>query len=84
MSRLAAEQGGMNAQSNLGVKYTNGEGVPRDMMLAYMWFDIAAAQGHEGAQRTRGRVRGLMTPAQITESQRLSREWLEAHPPGGN
>ena len=25
-----------------------------------------------------------MTPEQIAEAQRLSREWLEAHPPGGN
>jgi len=25
-----------------------------------------------------------MSPEQIAEAQRLSREWLEAHPPGGN
>jgi hypothetical protein len=25
-----------------------------------------------------------MTCEQITEAQRLTREWLEAHPPGGN
>jgi len=80
--RLAAEQGYANAQTNLGNMYVNGEGVPRDMVLAYMWFDIAAAQGHEGAQRNRGLVRGLMTREQIDEAQRLSREWLEAHPSG--
>ncbi len=82
--RLAAEQGYANAQTNLGNMYVNGEGVPRDMVLAYMWFDIAAAQGHEGAQRNRGLVRGLITREQIAEAQRLSTEWLEAHPLGGN
>jgi hypothetical protein len=25
-----------------------------------------------------------MTREQIAEAQRLSREWIEAHPPGGN
>jgi hypothetical protein len=33
-----------------------------------------------GAQKDR--LEELMTRKQIAEAQRLSREWLEAHPPG--
>ena len=29
-------------------------------------------------------IQGRMTREQIAEAQRMSREWLEAHPPGGN
>ena len=82
--RLAAEQGFALAQFNLGVMYANGEGVPEDDVLAYMWFNVAAAQGYEGAQGNKDLLEERMTREQIAEAQRLSREWIEAHPPGGN
>ena len=53
-------------------------------MLAYMWWNLAAAQGNETAQMNKDRLEQSMTREQIAEAQRLSREWLEAHPPGGN
>ena len=53
-------------------------------MLAYMWFNLAAAQGQEDARGNKDRLEQRMTREQIAEAQRLSREWLEAHPPGGN
>jgi len=53
-------------------------------VLAYMWSNLAAAQGDVGAQQHKDFVEQRMTREQIAEAQRLSREWLEAHPPGGN
>ena len=82
--RLAADQGNALAQSNLGLMYAQGFGVPEDIVLAYMWFNIAAAQGNEGARNNKDFAEQQMTREQITEAQRLTREWLEAHPPGGN
>jgi TPR repeat protein len=82
--RLAAEQGLAAAQLNLGGSYANGEGVPEDHVLAYMWYNLAEAQGNEIAQENKDRAESRMTRAQITEAQRLSTEWIEAHPPGGN
>ena len=64
--------------------YANGEGVPEDDVLAYMWWNLAAAQGYEDAQGNKDILEQQMTREQIAEAQRLSREWLEAHPPGGN
>jgi uncharacterized protein len=80
--RLAADQGYADAQTDLGVKYSNGEGVPEDDVLAYMWFNLAAARGDELAQENKDGIAQRMTGAEIAEAQRLSREWLEAHPPG--
>ena len=63
--------------------YENGIGVPEDIVLAYMWWNLAAAQGNENAQALKGFLEPEMTREQIAEeAQRLSREWLEAHPSG--
>jgi uncharacterized protein len=42
-----AEQGDARAQSQLGLLYFNGRGVPRDYAQALIWFNRAAAQ-HDG------------------------------------
>ena len=82
--RLAAEQGYARAQSNLGAMYALGTGVPEDDVLAYMWANLAAAQGDENARKLKDLLAEDMTREHIAEAQRLSREWIEAHPPGGN
>jgi len=41
-----------------------------------MWFNLAAAQGDEGAKRNKGILSEKMTGEQIAEAQKLSREWL--------
>jgi TPR repeat protein len=64
--------------------YGTGQGVPEDIVLAYMWWNLAAAQGVEDAQDNKDIAESRMTREQIAEAQRLSREWIEAHPPGGN
>src|SRR6476661_3471443 len=73
--RPLAEQGDANAQYNLGVLYDNGLGVPQDRVRAYMWLNLAAMQGRESAATIRDLVARLMTPAQISEAQKLAREW---------
>ena len=68
--------------------YENGQGVPKGYSQAYMWFNLAAAQGDEDAAFTDGRredaelrdkLAKSMTPDQIAEAQKLSREWAEQH-----
>lgn len=48
--RLAAEQGSPVAQSNLGLMYKYGWGVPELHKEANKWFDLAAEQGDAEAQ----------------------------------
>ncbi len=78
--RKAAEQGYAGAQYNLGLMYGNGEGVPQDYAKAHMWFNLAASSFPPGADRDKAvKYRDIaaerMTPAQISEAQKLAREW---------
>jgi len=52
--RKLAGQGDADAQWQMGVRYHNGEDVPRDDAQAMQWFLRAAEQGHVTAQATLG------------------------------
>jgi hypothetical protein len=69
------------AQAAVGTSYLEGNGVPRNYVLAYAWLNIAAAQGgawflQSAPVAIRNHIDAitkLMTPAQIAEAQKLSR-----------
>ena len=48
--RLLAQQGNVYAQSELGMMYTSGLGVPQDYKEAVKWLRLAAEQGDTKAQ----------------------------------
>ncbi|MCP4382511.1 MAG: sel1 repeat family protein [Hyphomicrobiales bacterium] len=79
-----AEQGDARAQFRLGVIYAAAKGglqcdpqscVPQDIVQAHMWWNLASAQGLKDARKSRDRIAKKMTPDQITEAQRMAREW---------
>lgn len=79
--RRAAEQGNWSAQISLGGMFHFGEGVPQDYVEAYEWLNLGCAQvtdraTHDLAAQALANLRNEMTPAQIEESQRLSREFV--------
>ena len=82
-SRLGAEQGQAVAQYVLGLIYYWGKGVPHNNVEAYMWLNLAASRlsgaGREESVAVRDRAAQLMTPADLSEAQRLAREWHAAH-----
>jgi hypothetical protein len=73
--RKAAEQGHAVAKLFLGIMYAEGLGVPQDYVRAYMWFSLSAAQGEQRAVKKLEMVESKMTPAQISEAQKLARDW---------
>lgn len=73
--RLAADQDHAQAQFNLGNMYDNGRGVAQNEILAHMWFTLSAAQGNQDAVRNRDILARRMTPAQLAQAQKLTREW---------
>jgi len=76
--RMAADQarfGDCLAQIKLGEMYERGEGVPKDLITAYMWSNFAAANGSDVGKWDREKIEKQMTPQQISEAQRLTREW---------
>jgi len=70
-----AYQGNASAQWFFGSMYADGRDVPQDFVQAYMWFNLAAAQGFQAAVKDRDLIAQRMTPAQIAEAQKLAREW---------
>ena len=63
------------------VAYANGQGLPQDLVQAYMWFDLSAGRGYKDAIQVRETVSRRMTEAQIAEAQKLSRDWKPASKP---
>jgi TPR repeat protein len=54
--RVAAEQGDVKGQYNLGLFYNEGKGVPQDYNQAAEWFHKAAEQGLAQAQHSLGQM----------------------------
>jgi len=81
--RICANSGSWQGQMSLGGFYIEGKGVPKDMVLAYMWLNLAAASAPQNAlvsmasniAKERDQLAAMMTQEQIAEAQRLSREW---------
>jgi TPR repeat protein len=72
----AARRGHAKAQYDLGELYRYGTGTPLDKPRAYLWFNLAAAQGVEAAAKERDSLVWQLKPEQLTamqeEAQRMS------------
>lgn len=71
----AAEQGHADAQYMLGLMYADGEDTPKNSVLAYVWWSLAAAQGEEYSRKFMRDIEENMTPDQIAKVQKLSQEY---------
>lgn len=74
--RPLAKHGDALAQFNLGFMYANGQGVPQDYVLAYMWADVAAADTTDSDYRKqytglRDSLAKKMTARQISKARKL-------------
>jgi TPR repeat protein len=73
LMRPLADQGNITAQTVVGLMYYFNHG--GDYVNAYMWFNLAAAQGNAFAEMFLRDTADKMTPEQIAEAQKLAREW---------
>lgn len=71
----AAAQGVVWAQFRLGEMYLDGlGGLPKNLVQAHLWLSMAVTQGNNLARLERDEVAKKMTPAQISEAQRLAQQ----------
>ena len=73
-----AEQGDARAQFNLGVMYSNGEGVPENDIKAYVWWSMAKVNGNKGAKNNIEIFKKKMTKEQIAKAQELGSKCYES------
>ena len=72
--RKAADQGKASAQCNLGLMFAKGYGVEKDYVDAYAWFNLGAANGNEKAGENRNTLEKQMSPQQIADAQKRTKE----------
>ena len=75
-----AEQEHAEAQYYLGGMYYKGQGVPKDYVMAYMWYFLAETQGSEEAIINRSILVKEMTPEQINKAMKLARKFKVKSP----
>ncbi len=56
------------SQFSLGLMHLNGEGVAKDPITAFAWFDLAAERGYVAFAVTRDRVKAMLTPDQLNQA----------------
>jgi uncharacterized protein len=80
----AAARGDALAQFAVGKRLATGEGMPQDYVQAYKWLTLAttgAPAGYEKAARDEAvalktQIAAKMTPLQISDANKLVREWM--------
>jgi TPR repeat protein len=77
-AKAVAERGDADAQYLLGYLYARGEGVRRDLLLAYLWYTLAARQGDEFAAAALAGLALSLSPEQIAAAEALARDWTPA------
>jgi len=75
--RRSAEQGHPLAANNLAIRYAMGQGITRSDFDAYVWFNVAALLGDNGAVRHRERVGGQLQPEDIVRAGKVSMQTVE-------
>ena len=72
--RPLADQGDADAQSNLGLMYDTGQGVPQNAAEAVKWYRLAADQGNASAQYNLGLM--YANGQGVTQDYVKAYEWL--------
>jgi TPR repeat protein len=70
--RPLAEQGNAKAQNVLGVMYRKGQGVARNSVRAFVWFNRAAARGDAQAKAELRDVSQTMTPEELSQAREMA------------
>ena len=75
--RSLAKQNHKRAQGTLGWMYESGKGVHRDNIMAFVWYDVAIANGHKRVHRNRNSAESKLDEDELKKAQALSKRCLE-------
>ncbi len=76
--RSLAEKGNANAQNIIGAMYFQGNnGVPKDYVRAYMWFNFSARNGNRDGSKAQEIIASQMTSVEIAKAQDMVRECVK-------
>jgi TPR repeat protein len=72
---LAANQGDVLAQYNVGMRYYEGHSIKPDAVLAYKWLSLSAAQNLPDAARALESLSARMSRDQLNQARELIRQF---------
>jgi len=79
----AAEHGSAQAMFNIGTRYALGQGVARDEIEAFKWFELAAKEGigglRDSAAIARINLAARLTPVQVQMASLRAQSWIRMH-----
>lgn len=73
-----ARNGAADALLQLGLMYSLGRDVQRDLVAAHKWFNLAAMRGNSSARTYRTEIASEMSQGEVATAQRLARDWMLA------
>lgn len=76
---MAAAQGDVEAQYNLGFMLSEGEGVIQNPEEAYFWILLSASSGFEIARKNLRNVNNKLNRSQIKGVKIRVKEWINEH-----
>jgi TPR repeat protein len=68
-----AKEGDVDTQYHLGLMYAYGNPSFKDIVVAYAWWNVSAAQGNDKAAKNRDALEKEMTPSQLLKARGLSK-----------
>jgi len=74
---ISAQEGDAKSQFSLGQLYEEGLGTIQNFVLAHVFYNLAASQGHKDAREARNAISGTMAKEQLAEAQQLAAQWQE-------
>lgn len=77
--RGLAERGYPGYQNIVAEMHAEGRGVPRDPVLAHVWYSLSAAQGDRKGLTERKRLENLLTRDQLDRSRQLAPEYAKQY-----
>ncbi|WP_158968599.1 tetratricopeptide repeat protein [Paraglaciecola sp. L3A3] len=77
--QLAAQIGNSRAMHTLGVMYYQGQGVEKDLVIATMWFNLAAHHGDTASKVSAAYLAKQLTKVQQASLQKLLDKYSESH-----
>ena len=75
---IATSFGHLGAPSFIGHLYVDGEGVSKNLTLAYMWYQIGAAAGFKDSKENRDRIARVMDQDSILLAKKKAKICIES------
>jgi TPR repeat protein len=60
----------------VGLAYSEGIRVERDLIAAHKWFNLAAVRGSDDAKLLRSEIAEMLDPTDIKSALQAARDWL--------